>query len=51
MGVCIGGTKKIDLEALHAADEGRVNKPLRLLKKELINKLHLEEDHFFCKFV
>ena len=32
-------------------NKGSVSKPLRLLKRELLQKLNLNEDHFFAVFV
>lgn len=51
MGVCFATKNRFDPEALAEADQGKVNKPLRLLKKELAKKLHLQDDHFFHVFV
>lgn len=32
-------------------DQGKVNKPLRLLKKELMRKLNITDSHYFAVFV
>jgi len=51
MGVCLATKSQKALDELAEADEGKVNKPLRLLKKELLQKLHIPDDHFFTVFV